>query len=328
MLWLWLCVLAVLPLTPRPLAAEDSETPPSRRTQASSEDAGRRSGTIRVDVDLALVNVTVRDLTNRLVTGLRAEHFTLKEDGEEQDIVHFSAEDAPVSVGIVFDTSGSIGDKMQKCREAVAQFMRVSNPEDEFFLTQFNHETKVIVPFTRSQEQIRSHLMFTRASGRTALLDAIYLSLRTLEGASHQRKALLVFSDGGDNSSRYTEGELKRLVKESDVQIYALGIVEPMPARARTPEELAGPRLLSNIAEQTGGRLFLVRNVNDLPNIAATVGIELRNQYVLGYVPPRRDDPGKWRKIRVKVKDIPGMPLLQTYHRLGYYAPTVFSRVD
>ena len=283
---------------------------------------GRRVETIKVDVPLVLINVTVTDPMARLVTGLEKDHFSITEDKTDQEITQFGAEDAPLSLGIVFDASGSMGHKMSKAREAVAQFFKTANPDDEFFLVQFNDRPEMMSGFTRRLEEIQNRLTFTQSKGRTALLDAIYLAINRMKEASNTKKALLVISDGGDNSSRYTGREIKRLVKEADVQIYAIGIFEPVSSRGRTPEELSGPSLLTEIAEQTGGRQFPVENLNELPDVAARIGIELRNQYVLGYVPTNLSKDGKWRRVKVKLKKIRGMPPLRAHFRLGYYAPT------
>jgi len=178
------------------------------------------------------------------------------------------------------------------------------------------------VAFTHESEEIQNRLAFTQSKGRTALLDAVYLALHEMKKARNPRKALLIISDGGDNSSRYTESEIKNLVREADVQIYAIGIFEPIASRGRTAEELAGPSLLSEIAEQTGGRHFPVENVNELPDIAAKIGIELRNQYVLGYSPSNQQKDGKYRRVQVKLVQPKGLPPLRAFWRLGYYAPT------
>ena len=176
--------------------------------------------------------------------------------------------------------------------------------------------------FTTSLEEIQNKLTFTQSRGRTALLDAVYLALHTMKKARNPRKALLIISDGGDNSSRYTESEIKNLVREADVQIYAIGIFEPVGSRGRTAEELSGPGLLSEMAEQTGGRHFPVENLNDLPDIAAKIGIELRNQYLIGYTPANSDRDGKYRRVQVKLVQPRGLPPLRASWRLGYYAPT------
>jgi VWFA-related protein len=292
------------------------------RPKPRGADEGPRGANIRVDTNLVLIPVTVTDPMNRFVTGLEKEHFRLEEDKVEQTITHFASEDAPLSVGVVFDTSGSMGSKLQKSRMAVAQFMKTANPEDEFFLVQFSDKPELTVPFTTNTEEIQSRLTFTQSKGRTALLDAIYLALHEMKRARNPRKALLIISDGGDNSSRYTESEIKNLVREADVQIYAIGIFEPVYARGRTPEELAGPGLLSEVAEQTGGRHYAVENLNDLPDIAAKIGIELRNQYVLGYTPTNQERDGKYRRVRVRLVQPKGLPPLRAFWRMGYYAPT------
>jgi VWFA-related protein len=225
-------------------------------------------------------------------------------------------------VGIVFDTSGSMGTKLQKSRQAVAQFCKTANPEDEFFLVQFNDRPEVTVGFTRETEEIQNRITFTQSRGRTALLDAVYLALHEMRKSKNPRKALLVISDGGDNSSRYTETEIKNLVREADVQIYGIGIYEPYGSRGRTAEELNGPSLLNDVAEQTGGRSYPVENLNDLPDIAAKVGIELRNQYLLGYSSTNQERDGKYRRVKVRLVQPRGLPPLRAFWRLGYYAPS------
>src|SRR2546426_5541160 len=277
---------------------------------------------IRVDTTVVLINVTVTDPLNRFVTGLEKENFRLFEDKSEQKIVHFASEDAPLSIGLVFDTSGSMGNKLGKSRQAVGEFFKTANPEDEFFLVQFNDRPEMIQDFTTNIEDIQNHLTFTQAKGRTALLDAVYMALHKMKKARNPRKALLIISDGGDNSSRYTESEIKNLVREADVQIYAIGIFEPASSRGRTAEELNGPGLLSELSEQTGGRHFAVENLNELPDVAAKIGIELRNQYILGYSPTNRERDGKYRKVKVTLVQPKGLPPLVARWRPGYYAPT------
>ncbi len=286
------------------------------------EQQAAREPSIRVETQLVLINVTVTDPLNRFVTGLEKEHFTLFEDKVKQEITQFSSEDAPLSIGLVFDASGSMGSKLQKSRQAAAQLFKTANPEDEFFLIQFNDRPDLVVPFTANTEEIQNRLTFTQAKGRTALLDAVYLAMNHMKKARNPRKAIIILSDGGDNSSRYTESEIKNAVREADVQVYAIGIFEPVSGRGRTAEEMAGPGLLSEMAESTGGRHFPVENPNELPDIAAKIGIELRNQYVLGYTPTNQTRDGKYRRVQVKLKQPRGLPPLKAFFRLGYYAPT------
>jgi VWFA-related protein len=277
---------------------------------------------IRIDTNLVLIPVTVTDPMNRFVTGLDKENFKIFDDKKEQAISQFSSEDAPLSVGVIFDCSGSMGHKLEKSKMAVAQFFKTANPEDEFFLVQFNDTANLIQPFTTNLEEIQNRLVFTQSKGQTALLDAIYLGLHEMKKAKNPRKALLLISDGGDNNSRYTEGEIKNLVKEADVQIYAIGIYETGSARGRTPEEANGPALLTEIAEQTGGRQYTVENINELPDVAAKIGVELRNQYILGYIPQNPTRDGKYHHVKVTLVQPRNMPVLRPFFRQGYYAPS------
>jgi VWFA-related protein len=309
---IWVCLAPVLWAQ----VAIQPRARPSIRAEAVPK------SNIRVDSTLVLIPVTVTDPMNRFVTGLEKENFKIFEAGKEQDLSQFSSEDAPLSVGVVFDCSGSMGHKLDKSRQAVAQFFKTANPEDEFFLVQFHDSADLIQPFTTSLEEIQNRLTFTTSKGRTALLDAIYLALHEMKKAKNPRKALLVISDGGDNNSRYTEGEIKNLVKEADTQIYAIGIYESVTTRGRTAEELAGPGLLTDIAEQTGGRQYAVENLNELPDIASKIGVELRNQYILGYAPQNREHDGKYRRVQVKLVQPRGLPPLRAFWRLGYYAPS------
>jgi VWFA-related protein len=321
----WACGLVVAGWSVAP-AADRTQAPQPQvsiepRTRTPEPGTERKSN-IRVDSTLVLINVTVTDPLNRFVTGLDREHFRLFEDKVEQSIAHFASEDAPLSIGLVFDASGSMGSKLQKARQAAAQFFKTANPEDEFFLVQFNDRPDLTMSFTTNTDEVQNRLTFTQAKGRTAMLDGVYLALHEMKKARNPRKAILILSDGGDNSSRYTESEIKNLVREADVQIYAIGIFEPIGSRGRTAEELSGPSLLSEMAEQTGGRHYPVENLNELPDVTAKIGIELRNQYLIGYSPKNQEKDGKYRRVNVKLVQPKGMPPLRAFWRLGYYAPS------
>jgi len=274
---------------------------------------------VKVDVSLVLVPVTITDPMNRLVTGLDKENFQLYENKEAQELRTFSSEDAPVSIGVIFDMSGSMTSKIERAREAVIEFFKTANPQDEFFMVTFSDKPEAVSDFTSAVEDIQSKLVYAIPKGRTALLDAIYLGVSKMRQAKYQKKALLIISDGGDNHSRYTEGEIKSTVKEADVMIYAIGIYDHY---FPTEEERLGPGLLSDIAELTGGRAFTIDNPNDLADVATKIGIELRNQYVLGYRPKNPGHDGKWRKIKVKLIPPKGLPPLRVYAKTGYYAPS------
>ncbi len=274
---------------------------------------------ITTQTEMTLVNVSVLDPLGRIVTGLRQENFRVFEDGVEQEIVYFASEDVPVSIGVIFDMSGSMADKIQKSRSAAVQFFRTSNPQDEFFLIDFNDRAHLITPFTNDVGQLQNQLMYTAAHGMTALYDGVYLGLSQMRSAHYARKALLILSDGGDNHSRYTETDIRRFVQESDVQIYAIGLFDPNGGP--TPEEQHGPALLADLTELTGGRMFVVQNLSELPDIATKISMELRNQYVLGYIPSNRTQDGKWRKIKVRLRPPRGLPPLTVYAKTGYYGP-------
>ena len=274
---------------------------------------------MKVDVDLVLVPVTITDPMNRLVTGLDKDNFAVFEGKDPQEIRHFSSEDAPVSLGVIFDMSGSMSSKIERAREAVVEFFKTANPQDEFFMITFADKPDEISDFTQSVEDIQGKLVYTIPKGRTALLDAIYLGVSKMRQAKYPKKAMLVISDGGDNHSRYTEGEIKSLVKEADVLMYAIGIYDHY---FPTEEERLGPQLLSELTELTGGRTFTIDNPNDLADVATKIGIELRNQYVLGYRPKNPAHDGKWRKIKVKLIPPKGLPPLRVYAKTGYYAPS------
>jgi Ca-activated chloride channel homolog len=301
--------------TPATGAPAGAEAAPLTGNDALKVSPGAR---IRMDVDLVLVPVTITDPMNRLVTGLEQDDFFVYENNSLQKIRTFATEDAPVSIGIIFDLSGSMTSKLIRARDSILQFMKTANPQDEFFVIGFNDRPELIEDFTNSIEDIEARLQTVRSGHRTALLDAIYFGMDKMKLAKHERKALLVVSDGGDNRSRYTEGEVKAQVRESDVEIYSIGIFDPY---APTTEERMGPVLLNDLSEETGGRMFRVDDLADMGDIAVKISTELRNQYVLGYHPKTMQRDGKWRKVKVKLVPPQGLPPLTVHARTGYYAP-------
>jgi Ca-activated chloride channel family protein len=324
------CALAALWTPSRAGAQEDPlnkvhvEPPPpkpSHEPPAIEGKAGlmaRANERFRVNVNLVLIPLTVTDSMDRLVTGLEKANFAIYDDNHAQRISSFSTEDAPVSIGIIFDMSGSMADKILRARDSILEFMKTSNPQDEYFVIAFNDRPELIEDFTSSTEKIEERLANVKAGHRTALLDAIYYGLDKMKQAKYARKALLVISDGGDNRSRYTENEVRAEVRESGVQIYSIGIFDP---DAPTMEERLGPILLNDISNDTGGRLFKVDDVSEMGDIAAKISEELRNEYVLGYTPTNQKHDGKWRKVKVRLEPPPGLPPLTVHARNGYYAP-------
>ena len=289
--------------------------------------AAKDTTAFRADSTLVLVPVSVTDPSNRYVLGLAKEDFHLFEDDVEQKVTHFSNEDAPLSIGLLVDTSGSMGAKLDTSRRAVSEFLKTLNASDEAFLVQFSDQAQLAVPLTSDARAIESSMTTATSGGLTALLDAVNLGLQQMKRAKNPRKALLVISDGGDNNSRYTATQISDLVREADVQIYAMGVFEPslsfgLGGGKLGTAEMDGPRLLSAIAEQTGGRALAATNLRELPGIAERIGIELRNQYVLAYTPQNPGHDGKYRKIEVKLQQPKALPALKARWRLGYYAPS------
>ena len=261
--------------------------------------------------------MTITDPYGRLVTGLGrtpASSMTIPSRR-----LWFSSEDVPISIGVIFDMSGSMTDKIDKSRLAAVQFFRTANPQDEFFLVDFNDRAELVSSFTASVEELQNRLMFTAAKGETALFDGIYLGLSQMKGAHNTKKALLIISDGGDNHSRYTLNDVRNFIKEADVQIFAIGLYDSNGGR--TPEEAGGPSLLSDLTAMTGGRTFVVNQIADLLDIVSKISMELRNQYVVGYRPSDHAHDGRWRKIKVKLHPPKGLPPLTVYSKTGYFAP-------
>ncbi|HEX8896146.1 MAG TPA: VWA domain-containing protein, partial [Terriglobales bacterium] len=279
--------------------------------------------TFRAHADLVLIPVTVTDDVNRFVLGLQKEDFQVFEDGVEQNVSLFSGEDAPLSVGVLFDKSASMSYKLGSSRDATTQLLNALNKEDQAFLVEFADLATLSVGFTANTAEIRGALKNAQAAGMTALLDAVNTGLVEMKEAKNSRKAIVVVSDGGDNRSHYTAAQIESLVREADVQIYAMGVFEPVFSSALTPEEISGPRLLSEIATQTGGRAFAAAVPGDMPSVATRIAVELRNQYVLGYYPKNKSRDGKYRNVEVRVAPPPGLGSpLKVHWRLGYYAPS------
>jgi len=276
---------------------------------------------LRAETTLVVIPVSVTDASNRFVLGLQKENFAISEDGVKQKIAQFSGEDAPLSAGLLVDTSGSMGMKLGRSRDAVAEFLKTMNPGDEAFLVTFSDKAELQVPFTNDVGEIETRLASVESEGLTALLDGVQVGLQAMKKAKNSRKALVIVSDGGDNNSQYTPQQIEDLVREADVQIYAMGVFEPSFLPALSAAELSGPKLLSEITEQTGGRAFPARTNSALPSIARRIAIELRNQYVIAYTPTNRERNGKYRKVQVTVAAPQGLSALKVHWRLGYYAP-------
>jgi VWFA-related protein len=276
----------------------------------------RSDTTIRIHSDLVLIPVTVTDSSGKVVSGLAKEHFTIFEDDARQEITHFALEDAPVSIGIVFDTSSSMEPNLSKARQAVNCLIDSANPDDECFLVRFSSQARLVVPMTSRFDQIRAQATTLEARGSTALLDGIHLAMAEIRHARYSRKALIIISDGADNSSRWTVPELNAAVREQDILIYAIALTA---AEYRFSD--SGAALLRAIASQTGGRSFEVKKPRQSPDVTATIGGWLRQQYVLGYEPIRTERDGAYRKVDLKIARLKGYPRIHAVWRQGYFAP-------
>lgn len=272
----------------------------------------QRQGVFRVGVDEVVLRVTVTDPLNRYVVGLERDHFRVFEDKVEQTITHFSNDTSPISVGIILDTSGSMGDNILSAKTSVIHFLEQGDPQDEYFLVTFNDRTTLLQDFTSRGENIENEVTFANPKGRTALYDAIYLGLEKMTGARNEKKALIVITDGEDNSSRYTFSEVRDFVKESDTQIYVIG---------ERGELGYGRGIISEIVRLTGGRAYFPHNFQQLDYFVDLIHTELRNQYLLGYVPSDSTTDGKWRKLKVELEPPEGLPKLGVRAREGYFAP-------
>jgi Ca-activated chloride channel family protein len=272
-----------------------------------------------VGVAMVLVNATVIDSLDRPVTSLGKEHFRIFENDIEQEILTFSHEDAPVSIGLLFDISNSMKDKIDKARSAALQVLQTANPQDEFFLVSFASRAKLSSKFTSDLNELQERMMSERPQGQTALLDAIAIGMEQMKYARNRNRALVVISDGADNHSRAHESQIRRDLREADTQLYAMGIFDPEDMK-RTREEQKGPALLSEFAELTGGQVFSIGNLDELPEAAFKIGRDIRDRYVLGYKPGGPRD-GAWRSIKVKLAPPATLPPLRVFARTGYYAP-------
>ena len=273
---------------------------------------------LRARTDLVLVPVTVLDSRQRIVNGLQRENFSLLDNSSSQNIKYFSHEDSPLSLTVILDASGSMATKIDEARQAVVELLKTSNEKDEFGLVAFGSKPRVAVDFTGAADEVVTTATSIQPDGFTSLWDGMYLGLLQQKKASHARRAIVVISDGGDNHSRYSEDEIKSVLEEADVQVYAIGIFDRF---LKTPEERNGPLRLDEITSVTGGRMIEVHDPADIQRAAREISLELRNQYVLGYHPTNRTPDGKWRKIKVQVKDAPARTKLRIYARSGYYGP-------
>jgi Ca-activated chloride channel family protein len=284
---------------------------------AAPQTDARPQRSVKIDVDLVLVNASVTDSDGHSVTGLAKNRFHVWEDKIEQEIQYFSAEEVPVSVGIIFDISSSMEDKISVARDALATFLKTGGPEDEYALVEFNTRPQAAQDFTSDVTEVQNRLALVAPSGSTALYDAVYLGMEKLRHAHNPRKALLLITDGEDNHSHYTFSDVKDILRESDIQLYAIGL-GGLPIATATKGHKSGQAVLEDLVDLTGGQAFFTTDSRKVEVISSKISEELRNQYVLGYVPTNSSKNGKWRKLSLKLNP---SSKVGVHARSGYFAP-------
>jgi Ca-activated chloride channel homolog len=304
----------------QPVSSPAAAVPAAVSSPVAATTSATADEQLIVNSDLITVNVTLTDMYGRFVTGLTKEAFTILDDKEPQEITFFSDEDAPVSLGVIFDVSGSMGkDKIAKAREALKHFIETSHDGDEYFLIGFNHRSQVLLDRTRDSDALLTKLTYVQTKGQTALYDACYLGVEKVTRGTHPKRALLIISDGQDNSSRYTFSELRRILKETDVLIYAIGITDTGSPNGL---DVVGQTILDELASVSGGRAFFPDTAAEMNEIFERIAIELRHQYSIGYKPKNFVNNGKWHKLKVKVAAPRGLPRLFVRTKDGYFATT------
>ena len=309
-----------------PVAVEPVAQPTSPSSQSSSSGQQKPNsdftqGPVITNTDLITVTVTVTDTYGRYVSGLGKGAFTILDEKKPQEITYFSDDDSPVSVGVIFDVSGSMGgDKIKRARDALSKFIQTSHNMDEYFLIAFNSRAQLLLDKTRDGNQVLDKLTFVQTRNNTALYDACYLGVEKVQRGAHPKRALLLISDGQDNNSRYTFGELRRLLKESDVTLYGIGILSGNDAGSSMGME--GQGILDELASVSGGKAFFPRSNAEMDDIFEQIALELRHQYSIGYKPVNFTNDGRWHKIKVRVTPPRGLPRLFVRSKEGYYAVT------
>ncbi len=295
------------------IAAKDD--PPASRQKPGNE----LDGPVIIHTDLITFTVTVTDTYGRFVSGLTKNAFTVLDEKKPQEITYFSDDDAPVSVGVIFDVSGSMsGDKVKRARDALSKFIQTSHNSDEYFLIAFNSRAQMLLDKTRDGNAVLDKLTFVETKNNTALYDACYLGVEKVQRGTHPKRALLLISDGQDNNSRYTFNELRRLLKESDVVLYGIGILSGGDAGSALGME--GQGILDELSSVSGGKAFFPRSAAEMDDIFEQIALELRHQYSIGYKPTDFSTDGKWRRVKVKVTPPRGLPRLFVRSKEGYYA--------
>src|ERR1041385_2961953 len=300
-----------------PAATQSASPAPSPQQRMGTELDDR--SIILTHTDLINLTVTVTDTYGRYVSGLSKSAFAIFDNKKQQEITYFSDADSPVSVGVIFDVSGSMsGDKVKRARDALSKFIQTSHDSDEYFLIAFNSRAQLLLDRTRDGDSVLNKLTFIDTKSQTALYDACYLGVEKVQRGTHPKRALLLISDGQDNDSRYTFNELRKLLKESDVTLYAIGILSGSDAGSSLGME--GQGILDELSGVSGGKAFFPRSAAEMDDIFEQIALELRHQYSIGYKPDSFTNDGKWHRVKVKVTPPRGLPRLFVRSKEGYYA--------
>jgi len=306
-----------IPVPDKPVAIKPTQSPTPPEKQKLGSELDDRS--VITNTDLITLTVTVTDTYGRYVSGLSKGAFSVFDNKQQQEITFFSDDDSPVSVGVIFDVSGSMsGDKVRRSRDALSKFIQTSHDSDEYFLIAFNSRAQLLLDKTRDGDSILNKLTFIETKSQTALYDACYLGVEKVQRGSHPKRALLLISDGQDNDSRYTFNELRKLLKESDVVLYAIGILSGSDAGSSLGME--GQGILDELSGVSGGKAFFPRSAAEMDDIFEQIALELRHQYSIGYKPDSFQNDGKWHRVKVKVTPPRGLPRLFVRSKEGYFA--------
>lgn len=310
-------LLIVNPATPLPSASASPTPPVTGQVEKSANDLDDKQPVV-VNTDLISFNVTVTDVYGRFVSGLKQSAFSVFDDKDQENITFFSDEDAPVSIGIVFDLTGSMsGEKVQRAKDALSHFMQTSDERDEYFLiTLQSGRAFLTMDKTRDSKAILDKLTFVQTKGNTAFYDGVYLAANRVQRGAYPKRAVLVISDGQDNNSRYTFNELRKALKESDVEIYCVGIEES----GNGSLAMEGSGILDEISGVSGGKSFFPRSGAEMDDIFEQIALELRHQYAIGFKPPNFVADGRWHHLKVKVSSPRGLPRLFVRSKEGYFA--------
>lgn len=291
-------------------ASRGQDKKPSVAPQGKTPATGGQEPTDNLQLQARLVSmtVTVLDSFGRFVTGLQKRNFEVFDDGVKQEISHFSDEDAPLTLGIVYDVSGSMGDLTSRSFQALKRLFETSHEEDEYFIIAFNSRAQLVQDFTTSPSKIMSRVIFVKAKGSTALYDGVYLGLEKARQGRYKKKALLIISDGEENSSRYSGRELRNMLKESDVPVYSIAI----------SQLYAGMGTLGDLSGWSGGMVFAPMDEPETRDIYTRIALMLRHQYAIGFYPTDAGRTVDWHKVRINLKAPRGLGRLALSYKHEY----------